>query len=105
MGELQKNECVCNCRPDFDRRRGGSLNRGRRLLIAIVRNRWLAMFAIAFAVSWSFHEVDERGEEKVERSQRILHCTIQGVATEQAATQSWVDVGPILQACEKQEGK
>lgn len=90
-----------------DRRSNSSLNRFRRGLIRIVRSRWIAMFAISFAVSWSFHEVDEQQDRKHARQLRIVECTIQGVATEQAA---WpgnrrVAVGPILELCIKQEDK
>jgi hypothetical protein len=61
----------------------------------------------AFAVSWGFHVVDERADRKIERQSAILECTIQGMASKQALTDpsERVDMRPILQACEKHEGK
>lgn len=81
--------------------------RGERFLSKVVRSRWLAMFAVAFAVSWSFHQVDEIQTHKLERTQRVLTCTIQGVAVMQqrAGTGGRVRIAPILKACEKLEGK
>ena len=63
------------------------------------------MFIVAFAVSWSFHEFDEQQDKKIERQQRIMQCTIQGVADAQLLEGNRTLVQPILQACEKQEGK
>lgn len=89
-----------------DRRRRDPVGRARRTLIGIVRSRWVAMFAIAFAVSWSFHQVDEVQEKRLKRSQAVLECTISGVAEKQRKDGlRRVDVGAILEACEKHGGK
>lgn len=106
MAKVQANDVVSNAYCGPDRRNRGFLGRARRRLIAVVRNRWIAMFAIAFAVSWSFHEVDERGQHRIERQQRITLCVITGVATQQQFhPHSRVIIGPILQVCQKQRGK
>jgi hypothetical protein len=78
-----------------------------RMAINVARSRWLAMFAIAFAVSWSFHQVDEIGQHRLERQQRITQCTIKEVAFQQSEADSGmrIAVKPILQQCEKQAGK
>jgi hypothetical protein len=106
MAKVQMDDVVSRnyCGPD--RRSRSFLGQARRLLIIIVRSKWLAMFAIAFAVSWSFHEVDERGQHQLERQQRVTICVIKAVAIQQQATpDNRVIIGPILQACEKHGGK
>lgn len=106
MAKVQTHDVVSRNYSGPDRRRSGLLGRARRLLINTVRSKWLAMFAIAFAVSWSFHQVDEVGQHRLERQQRITQCTIQSVAEQQQLKpKDRVAVGPILQACEKQQGK
>jgi hypothetical protein len=109
MGQVQGHEHLSDDSVTADRRRGGAVNRGHRWLIRLVRSRWVAMFAVAFAVSWSFHQVDEISRHRLERQQRVMQCTIQGFATAQAllsnnSTQR-VTVKPILERCEKQQGK
>lgn len=89
----------------IDRRRVGALGHSQRLLISIVRSRWIAMFVVAFAVSWSFHIVDEKSRDRIERNQQIILCTMSRVAALQALGVRRIDVGPILQACEYQQGK
>jgi uncharacterized protein (DUF427 family) len=75
-----------------------------------VRSKWIAMFAIAFAVSFAFQQVDNIGERRLERSQNITLCVVKGVADHQTMAQDVpnaprVAVGPILKACEEQAGK
>jgi hypothetical protein len=108
MDQVQDNSCLPDDCPTVDRRRGGFIGRTQRIVIAVVRSRWLAMFAIAFAVSWSFHQVDEIGQHRLERQQRITRCVIEGVATAQTNAVPLgqrVEVEPILQVCTKQVGK
>jgi hypothetical protein len=69
-----------------------------------MRSRWLASFVVAFAVSWSFHEVDEHGDQKIERAQRISTCTIRGVAWIQDMGGS-PNIAVILKGCEELEDK
>lgn len=107
MAKVQTDDVVSRYYSGPDRRRGGLLGQARRLLIKTVRSKWLAMFAIAFAVSWAFHEVDEVGQHRIERQQRITLCTLSGVANAQQHLPKGerVVVKPILEGCEKLQGK
>lgn len=106
MAEVQGNNNLRDDRDGGDRRRSGVIGRGRRLLTSLIRSRWVAMFAIAFAVSWSFHQVDEISQHRLEQQQRITLCVIQAVVIQQQIYPSnRVSIGPILQACEKHDGK
>lgn len=104
--QVQNDVVVCSSYCGPDRRRGG-LVRIERWVIKLVRSKWLAMFGIAFAVSWSFHEVDEVSQHRLERQQRVTICVIEGVASAQNAAPPGVRirVAPILQACEKRQDK
>jgi hypothetical protein len=104
VAEVQTNKRVRDSSSDPDRRRGGPLNRVRRGLIWLIHNRWVAMLMVAFAVSWSFHEVDELQEREHERQMEIMACTIAGVAQAQAISTDRIRVGPILEACQKRAG-
>ena len=107
MAEVQSNQRLRDGDRLPDRREHSRLNRVRRAAVSCARNRWVAMFIVAFSVSWAFHQVDEVGQHRIERQQRILTCTIEGVAIEQTKVGEGqrVPVGPILQACEKHGGK
>lgn len=68
------------------------------------------MFAIAFAVSFAFQQVDNIGERRLQRQQNITICVVKGVADQQTLAQDVnnaprVNVGPILHECEEREGK
>lgn len=105
MAEVQGNDNLRDGRTG-DRRRAGAIGRGRRLLISIVRSKWIAMFAIAFAVSWSFHQVDEISQHRLEHQQRVTLCIIRAVVVQQQLEpDNRVAIGPILQVCEKHSGK
>lgn len=104
MDQVQANPDLPNGGPRLDRRRGGVLGRSQRALVSVMRSRWVAMFVIAFAVSWAFHQVDEIGQHRLEHQQHVLTCTIEGVARAQTLSNNRVTIGPILQACEKQVG-
>lgn len=104
MDPLQDDPCLL----DDD----ANANHGRRadlegMLICIMRSKWLAMFVIAFAVSWSFHQVDEVSQHRLEHQQRITQCTIAGVVDAQSVAKvgERIEVRPILLKCEKQVGK
>lgn len=110
MAEVQEHPVVSNDYDGPDRRGSGPLAKAQRWVIRLVRSRWIAMFAVAFAVSWSFNQVDNIGERKIEKAQRVTICVVKGVADAQTAAESLrhpprTEVGPILQACEKREGK
>lgn len=107
MVKVQTHHIVSRDYRGPDRRRSGFLGRARRRLISLVRNRWVAMFGIAFAVSWSFHQVDERSQRRVEVQQRVIMCVIQDVALLQEVTPQGerINVRAILEACRKHEGK
>lgn len=106
MAEVQIDNDLRNDGYDgADRRRTGVVARGRRLLVLIIRSRWIAMFAIAFAVSWSFHQVDEISQHRLEQQQRVTLCVIKAVVVQQLESDDRVTIGPILQACEKHSGK
>lgn len=106
MAKVQVNDVVSRSYSGPDRRRSGILGAARRWLIKIVRSRWLAMFAIAFAVSWSFHLIDKKGQHRLEHQQRVTICVIKAVAIRQQVTPNdRVVIGPILQACEEHGGK
>ena len=70
MEKVSRNNNVSPVGPDRDRRRGG-IHKLERCLIAIVRSKWVASFIVAFAVSWGFHVVEERADNKIERQQRL----------------------------------
>lgn len=105
MVSLPGNDHVSHDDPNADRRRRGPVGRARRLIITIVRSRWIAMFVVAFAVSWAFHQIEEIQNHKLERQQRIISCTITGVAHQQSTYPTRVQVEPILQRCTNQQGK
>lgn len=68
------------------------------------------MFVVAFSVSWAFNQVDNIGERKIEEAQRVTLCVIKGVAdaqtrSDQTNSPKRIEVGPILQGCDKREGK
>jgi hypothetical protein len=105
MDPLQDNNPLSDDRACTDRPGCPSLKAD--LLTRIMRSRWIASFIVAFAVSWSFHQADEIGQHRIERQQRVLACTVTGVANAQAKTKPGerVVVRPILLKCEKQAGK
>jgi hypothetical protein len=114
MAEVQDHQVVSHHYVGPDRRRGGPLGTLQRGVIKLVRSKWIAMFAIAFAVSFAFAQVDNIGERRLERQQEVIICTIKGVADAQigayeddpeAVKIPRVVVGPILKGCEKQAGK
>lgn len=106
MAKVQTHDVVSYDYAGPDRRRSGLVGKLQRGLIWTVRSRWVAMFAVAFAVSFAFQQVDNIGERRVERQQRILTCVISGVANSQALTpEQRVKVTPILQVCEDREHK
>lgn len=105
MAEVQADNVVSAGHPDPDRRRGGFLGKFERATIKLVRSRWVAMFAVAFAVSWCFHVVEERSDRKIERTQQTVECTLNRVIQAQAQSHRRIAVGPILEACEKQPDK
>lgn len=99
MGSLPINDCVPNDGADRPERKSLLT----RLIHRIVHSRWLAMFVVAFAVSWAFHQVDEIARHRIEHQQSILACTIEGVAVAQATARPGVRVAvqPILDQCTK----
>lgn len=108
MAPIQTDDVVSRSYRGPDRRRGGSLGKLQRGVVRLVHSRLIAMFAIAFAVSWSFHLVDQVSEHRIERNQRIIVCTLTGVARAQELDgnkNTRVEVSPILKACEQREGK
>jgi hypothetical protein len=114
MAEVQEEQVVSHQYHGPDRRRGGPLGALQRGVISLVRSKWIAMFAIAFAVSFAFAQVDNIGERRLERQQEVIVCTIKAVADAQigefehdreATKIPRVVVGPILKACEEQAGK
>ena len=105
MAQASGDHNLRNGNGGLDRRRSGALARIERWTIAAVRSRWIAMFVVSFAVSWSFHIVDSRSERQLKHQQAIMTCTIQGVATAQDFGDRRTQVRPILEACEKQEDK
>jgi hypothetical protein len=104
MDPLQDDPCLPDDGANADRGRRTGLE---RTLVCAMRSKWVAMFIVAFAVSWSFHQVDEVSQHRLEREQHITQCTIAAVADAQSKlkTGERVIVRPILQACEKQVGK
>lgn len=105
MDQVQAHPDLPSDGPRPDRRRGGPLGRAERVLVGVMRSRWVASFIVAFAVSWAFHQVDEISQHRIERQQDVLTCTIEGVAHQQSLTAKRVSIQPILQQCDKQVGK
>jgi hypothetical protein len=105
MDPVQNNNSLPDDRTRSDHPGCPSVREG--LLTKIMRSRWIAMFVIAFAVSWSFHQADEIGQHRLEHQQDVLACTIKGVSDAQSMVQSGerIQVRPILLKCEKQAGK
>lgn len=106
MAKVQAHDVVSDSYSGPDRRRGGILGRLERAVIFAVRSRWIAMFMVAFAVSWSFHVVEGHADAKLERQQNINVCVIKSVAEQQRIIPHGqrVSVGAILTRCEKLEG-
>jgi hypothetical protein len=106
MGQVQNNPHLFDDDGGADRRRSDVLGRAQQVLNAVIHSKWVAMFAVAFAVSWAFHQVDEIGQHRLETQQRIMQCTLEGIAAAQVGLQpgNRVPVAPILERCEKQHG-
>lgn len=106
MAKVQSNDVVSAAYCGPDRRRGGPV-RLQRWIITLVRSRWVAAFVTAFVVSYSFHALETRTDHKIERQQQLTMCVIKGVdeAQRQVGPSVRVELGPILQQCEKQPGK
>lgn len=107
MEQVQSDDVVSTYYRGPDRRRGGILGRVERLTIRLVRSRWVAMFAIATAVSWGFHVVEKRSDDKIESQQRVTVCVIDTVARQQPTTPigQRISVSTVLQQCQKHKGK
>ena len=109
MEKVPRNHNVSVGNPSPDRRRGG-VHKVERCLIKVVRSKWVASFIVAFAVSWGFHVVEERADQKIEKQQRLTICVIDGVDHAQREPSfldggSRVQIRPILQACQERYGK
>lgn len=106
MAEVQSDNVVSRDYRGPDRRRGGILGKLERGLIKTVRSRWLAMFVVAFAVSYGFQQVDNIGERRLERQQKITLCVIDAVAKAQRVQPHLrTNVGSILEVCEERRSK
>jgi len=75
--------------------------------MACVRSKMVATVAIAFAVSWGFHLVEKRTDQRLEREHRVLECVVSNTAHEQLFLQPGerVPLLPILDKCEKLRDK
>jgi hypothetical protein len=106
MAKVDTNDVVSSSYVGPDRRRSSPLRRIERLIIRMVRSKWVAAFVTAIMVSWCFHIVEERADKKLAVQQYITDCTVTKVAEVQAfGGRRRVEVAPILEACKKQAGK
>lgn len=72
------------------------------LLNRIIHNRWIAMAVVAVSVSWCFHIVERRSDEKIQQEQAVLSCVIKTTADLQGQIPR-LNLRGILRACEVKE--
>jgi hypothetical protein len=74
------------------------------LLNRLIHNRFVAMAIVAFSVSWCFHIVEKRSDEKIQQEQAVLSCVIKTTADLQGQIPR-LNLRGILNACEGKERK
>jgi hypothetical protein len=106
MAQVQNHDVVSASYCGPDRRRSGVV-KIERWTIALVRSRWVASFVVAVIVSYCFHILEDRQDQRLEHQQRITLCVIDTVAKQQQVEPDGVRVSlrPILEGCEKHRGK
>lgn len=77
------------------------------LIMRIIRSRWTAMTAVAFAVSFSFHLVERHTDSKIQAQSNLTHCVV--IRISEQSSNNWttfqIDSRQILKDCEEHRSK
>lgn len=75
----------------------------RVLLLACARSRYTAVVIIAFSISYAFHVVEQRTDEKIQQQADLTHCVIVDTVYQQRllGDTNRVNLKAVLDGCEE----